>query len=86
MQIFYDSRTEAAPVVIDGTPPTDQSSQVASLQAQVTQLTADLATRTQERDDRQTAITAMKAAAQADKDADDAREAGQGVLDAAGSF
>jgi predicted nucleic acid-binding Zn ribbon protein len=63
-----------------------QLASISTLQDQVTQLTADLSTRTTERDQRQTAITAMKAAAQADKDADAANAAGQGVLDAAGGF
>lgn len=48
--------------VIDGVPPTDQSALVASLQSQVTVLTATLATRTAERD----AALAKIAAAQAD--------------------
>jgi len=51
------------------------SAQVAALQAQVAQLTADKAAL-------QAKIDAAKAAAQADKDADAANVAGQGVLDA----
>lgn len=61
--------------VIAGNPPADQSAQVA-------QLTADLATRTQERDALQTKIDAARIAAQADKDADAANQAGQNVLNA----
>jgi hypothetical protein len=79
MKVYFNSATEAAPIVIDGDPPTDQSALVAQLQAQVAALTV-------ERDARQAAIVAMKAAAQADKDADAANAAGQGVLDAAGTF
>ena len=62
------------------------AAQLTAAQAANATLTADLATRTQERDDRQTAINNMKAAAQADKAADAANAAGQGVLDAAGTF
>jgi hypothetical protein len=79
MKVDFNSATEAAPIVIDGDPPADQSALVAQLQAQVAVLTV-------ERDARQAAIVAMKAAAQADKDADAANAAGQGVLDAAGTF
>jgi multidrug resistance efflux pump len=35
MKIYYNSATEAAPVVVDGDPPTDQSATVAALQAQL---------------------------------------------------
>ena len=66
-----------------------QDNTVASLQAQVTQLTADKAQLQSSLDTANATVTALqgkiaaaKTAAQADKDADDAREAGQGVLDA----
>jgi hypothetical protein len=42
MKIYYDSTIEAAPVVVSGDPPTDQSAQVAALQAQVATLTLQL--------------------------------------------
>jgi hypothetical protein len=42
MKIYYDSTIEAAPVVVNGDPPTDQSAQVAALQAQVATLTLQL--------------------------------------------
>ena len=68
--------------VLDGPAPADQSAQVA-------QLTADLATRTSERDDALAQVAALnakidaaKAAAQAAKDADAATIDGQAVLDA----
>lgn len=54
MQIFYDSSTEPAPVVIDGAPPVDQSAEVAALQAQVAQITS-------ERDAAQAQATALQA-------------------------
>lgn len=66
MKIYFDSSTESAPVVVDGNPPADQAAQVAALTQQVADLTAKIA--------------AARAAAQADKDADDSREAGAGVL------
>ncbi len=54
--------------VIDGNPPVDQSALVAQLQAENAAL--------------QSKIDAAKAAAEADKAADAANVAGQGVLDA----
>lgn len=75
MKVYYNSQTEAAPIVIDGEPPVDQSALVSQLQAQVTQLTG-------ERDALQTKIDAAIIAAQAEKTADAANVAGQGVLDA----
>lgn len=67
-----------------------QLASVTTLQQQNATLTADLQTRTTERDTEKTradklqqAVTAMKAAAKADLDADAANEAGKGVLDAA---
>lgn len=63
-----------------------QLASVTTLQAQITQLTSDLSTRTVERDQRQAAIVAMKAAADVDTAADVANEAGKGVRDAAGPF
>lgn len=65
------------------------SDQIAALQAQVTQLNADKATLQSNLDaanasvsSLQAKIDAAKTAAQADKDADAANVAGQGVLDA----
>lgn len=63
-----------------------QLAAAAGLQAQVTQLTSDLATRTQERDARQSAIDGVKARAQARKDADAALVDGQDDLDALATF
>jgi hypothetical protein len=40
MKLYYDSATEAAPVVIDGQPPVDQSAVVAQLQAELAQYKA----------------------------------------------
>ena len=54
--------------VLDGLPPPDQTAAIAALQAQVNALTAK--------------IVAARTAAQADKTADAATVAGQGVLDA----
>lgn len=62
-------------VVIDGDPPTDQSAIIA-------QLTAERDAAIAERDALQAKINAAVTAAQADKDADAANVAGQGVLDA----
>jgi uncharacterized protein YlxW (UPF0749 family) len=42
MKIYYNSATEAAPVIVNGDPPADQSALVASLQAQVATLTAQV--------------------------------------------
>ena len=50
--------------VIDGTPPADQSAEVAALQAQVAQLQADLADMTAERDAAVAKIASGLAAAQ----------------------
>lgn len=75
MQIFYNSATEPAPVLINGNPPVDQS-------ALVTQLTSDLATANGTITTLQGKIAAALTAAQADKAADAANVAGQGVLDA----
>lgn len=69
MQIFYNSATEPAPTLIDGNPPVDQSALVAQQAAEIATL-----------NDR---IARMVAAAEADKAADAANAAGQGVLDAA---
>jgi uncharacterized membrane protein len=65
---IYRDPAQVNVIVVNGVPPTDQSAQVATL-------TAALATANAK-------IAAARTAAQADKDADDAREAGQGVLDA----
>lgn len=54
--------------VIDGDPPVDQTAQITALTQQVAALQAK--------------IDAAKVAAQADKDADNANIAGQGVLNA----
>jgi hypothetical protein len=54
--------------IIEGVPPTDQSAEIAALQAQVASLNAK--------------IDAARAAAQAAKDADAATVDGQAVLDA----
>jgi hypothetical protein len=69
MKLYYDSATEAAPVVIDGEPPVDQSALVAQLQAQIASLTAfkDMAV----------------ADANARKAADAANVDGQNLIDAA---
>jgi hypothetical protein len=69
MKLYYDSATEAAPVVIDGEPPVDQSALVAQLQAQIASLTAfkDMAV----------------ADANARKAADAAHVDGQNLIDAA---
>lgn len=75
MKIFYDSQVEQAPIVIDGKPPADQSAEMVALQSQVNDLTAQVAAL-------QAKIDAARVAAQADKDADAANAAGQGVLDA----
>lgn len=78
--IYHDS--DVTVNVVEGIPPADQSALIAQLQA-------DLAVMTAERDALQSQvitlqgkIDAAKAAAQADKDADNANVAGQGVLDA----
>ena len=59
-----------------------QDNTVASLQAQVAQLQSSLDTANATVTTLQGKIDAAKAAAQADKDADAANVAGQGVLDA----
>jgi len=69
-----DALTEAQTVA--GVP-TD-AAQITALQGQVTQLTADK-TALQTKYDGY--VSAVRAAAQADKDADDAKESGQGVID-----
>jgi hypothetical protein len=43
MKIYYDSTIEAAPVVVNGDPPTDQSALVAALQAENAALKATIA-------------------------------------------
>ena len=68
--------------VIDGDPPADQSVLVTQLQSQVTQLTAERDAAVADANSKQSKIDAARAAAQADKDADAANAAGQGVLDA----
>lgn len=75
MKLFYNSATEAAPIVIDGDPPSDQSAEVAALQAQVNTLQAQVSTL-------EAKIAAARAAAQAAKDADEATVDGQAVLNA----
>lgn len=75
MKLYYNSATEAAPIVIDGDPPSDQSAEVTALQVQVNTLQAQVSTL-------EAKIAAARAAAQAEKDADAATTAGQGVLDA----
>lgn len=79
MELYYDPATETAPIIKPGNPPVDQTVLVSQLQAQIVTLTG-------ERDARQAAITAMKAAARADDAADAANAAGQGVLAASGGF
>jgi hypothetical protein len=69
MKLYYDSATEAAPVVIDGQPPVDQSAVVAQLQAELAQYKAF-------RD-------AVVADANARQAADAAKSEGQDVIDAA---
>lgn len=76
MKIFYNSATEAAPEVIDGDPPADQSALVAQLQQD---LAAANATITQFKAFRDTVV----ADANARKAADAAKEEGQDVIDAA---
>lgn len=61
--------------VVSGSPPADQSAEVVALQKQVDDLTAANAAL-------QTKIDNAKAAAEAEKAADAASVAGQGVLDA----
>lgn len=69
MKLYYDSTTEAAPIVINGNPPTDQSALVAQLQADIAKLKAF-------RD-------AVIADANARKAADAAKVDGQNLIDAA---
>lgn len=43
MKLYYDSSTESAPEVINGSPPVDQSALVAQLQADLAAANAKLA-------------------------------------------
>ena len=69
-------------IVINGTPPIDQSAQVATLQAEVQTLTTAVTDLTTANGVLQGKIDAARAAAQAAKDADAANVEGQAVLDA----
>lgn len=78
--IYHDS--DVTVNVIDGVPPNDQSAVIAQLQADLAAMTAERDAAIAERDALQVKVDAARAAAQADKDADEANAAGQGVLDA----
>jgi outer membrane murein-binding lipoprotein Lpp len=71
--IYHDA--DVTVNIVDGAPPADQSALVAQLQSDLSAMTAEM-------DQLQTKIDNAKASAQADKDADAANAAGQGVLDA----
>ncbi len=77
---IYDPSNQVQ--VINGNPPVDQSALVAQLQSDLAEANESLATANADKAALQTKIDAAKAAAQADKDADNANVAGQGVLDA----
>lgn len=79
MKLYFDSTTEAAPEVIDGPPPVDNSAALTAAVAALNLANAKLAAM-------QSAINAVKARAQARKDADAAKVDGQDDLDALSAF
>jgi len=68
MKLYYNSATEAAPIVIDGDPPVDQSAALATAQARIMAL--------------ESAIAEIKARANTRKTTDAATVEGQTDLDA----
>ena len=68
MKLYYNSATEAAPIVINGDPPVDQSAALATANARIAAL--------------ESAIVAIKARANARKTSDAATVEGQTDLDA----
>lgn len=81
-QITIHKDLDVEIVIVDGPAPVDQSAQVSSLQAQVNSLQLALSQANADKAALQSKINNARAAAQADKDADNANVAGQGVLDA----